>query len=112
MFCRSDKQRYALADWVKTMSLQPGVRAADRSLLFFAMRARWHCQSREAYGPDRLHAQIVDAGRKRRIFDDIHETFDGFGVAIRFAGAFSLRPSLTEMSHARCCRIRFTCSTY
>jgi len=34
MFCRSDKQRYTLADWVKTMSLQRGVRAADRSLLF------------------------------------------------------------------------------
>src|ERR1700761_9296793 len=35
MFCRSDKQRRALADWVTTMSLQPSVHAADRSLLFF-----------------------------------------------------------------------------
>jgi two-component sensor histidine kinase len=35
MFCRSDKQRCALADWVTTMSLQPSVHAADRSLLFF-----------------------------------------------------------------------------
>jgi two-component sensor histidine kinase len=32
--CRSDKQRFALADWVTTLSLQPSVYAADLSLLF------------------------------------------------------------------------------
>jgi two-component sensor histidine kinase len=34
MFCRSDKQRRVLADWVSTMSWQPSVHAADRSFLF------------------------------------------------------------------------------
>jgi hypothetical protein len=81
MFCRSDKQRYALADRVEPcLCNQVSARRIDP--FFSRSEPRWHCQSREAYGPD-----------KTTVFDDIHETFGGFGVAIRFAGAFSLRPS-------------------